>query len=705
MNTTTNNHDDAAVPPRAVRTIIEEANAANASRGKDKSDKSYQREWKKFIEFVTTKRSENVLPPSPLYLTRDSVDLYFATVVANLTVHPKTARRIRPALQFFADHEEHSRNERFVVDSGSVQKALKAQVTSYNEEIERSFTDPHKKIKIMMISADEQKAFFDHIYLNNVQNWASLATSWNMGCNAYIRMHSFLQFPLCHLRVDTNHGPVKQGPNARVLCYILSPQIRKEGNKVYSRTRVSGCYRHKTYYQCATGAIAMALFCRLQHDTDLCFNQKETNGRPKWFNRLLLNDWANSRNASTAYKRILDTVGISWGRVLHLRVHGIEYGSTEGLGDEDVASISKHNEDGKLGKVYMTELRPHAMKVMAGCGKDEPYFVSRTLLELPWTDEECCHFIFPQVDTWREQAASVNGDNSEAARNFLFEVLPFLARVAVEDGIYFLRDYPNHEVSLRLKNVMPAIYERWAKTARDEVTEIERRHAGSKSLENHSVQTQIAFCNIEQHMINIENRQNRMFETQQQLLASQGMMFNLLNSWRGADVPRQLERGGSGAGSLHPAGRQQQSIIGAATLPSAGVQNLQNPQQQHLHHINNHPNTILKPFTSVLRNSPRVPVFSNSLPDTIERLLYEHEVVYKLTEYQNVRMSGWPQRVKQAFGRRKFVYNTVITRANNLRLGTFDQRKERAARSMDAERESLGGLSVYKYILYLKGQK
>jgi hypothetical protein len=266
------------LPPPTVQTLIEEANAANASRSKDKADASYQREWKKFKEFVATKQSKNVLPPSPHLFTRDSVDLYFATVVANLTVHPKTARQICPALQLFADHDEHCRSERFVVDSGTVQKALKAQVSSYNQEIERSFIDPHKKINIMMISKNEQKAFFDHINLNNVQNWPSLATSWNMGCNAYIRMNSFLQFPLCHLRLDTNHGPVKQGPNAGVLCYILSPQIRKEGNKVYSRTRVSGCYRHKIYYQCATGAVAMALFCRLQHDTELSFNQKETNG-------------------------------------------------------------------------------------------------------------------------------------------------------------------------------------------------------------------------------------------------------------------------------------------------------------------------------------------------------------------------------------------------------------------------------------------
>mmetsp|Transcript_14863 Transcript_14863/g.27943 ORF Transcript_14863/g.27943 Transcript_14863/m.27943 type:complete len:104 (+) Transcript_14863:43-354(+) len=100
MNKIINNHhiEATVLPPPTVQTLIEEANAANASRSRDKVDKSYQREWKKIIDFVTEKRSENILPPSPLYLTRDSVDLYFSTVVANLTFHPKSARRIRPSI-------------------------------------------------------------------------------------------------------------------------------------------------------------------------------------------------------------------------------------------------------------------------------------------------------------------------------------------------------------------------------------------------------------------------------------------------------------------------------------------------------------------------------------------------------------------------------------------------------------------------------
>jgi hypothetical protein len=188
---------------------------------------------------------------------------------------------------------------------------------------------------------------------------------------------------------------------------------------------------------------------------------------------------------------------------------------------------------------------------------------------------------------------------------------------------------------------MPANYEMWAKSAREEVREIERQHVGSsKSLENHNVQTQIAFCNIEQQMINMENRQRRIFEVQQEMLASQGRILNVLNAWRGDDVSRQVGVvGGIGTGIMHrPPAVPQQSIIGTTFPPASVGVHIGNPQQQQqqIFHIGKHSTVIAKPLSSVLRNLPRVPVFSNSLPKTVERLVFEHEVVYKLTEYQNV---------------------------------------------------------------------
>jgi len=704
MSSSTNNQNAPTEPTQQsvrARTLIEEANAANASRGSSSADSTYQREWKKFKTFVEEKRNENILPPGPCYLTRDSVDLYFATVVAKLKVHPKTARRIRPSLQFYADHDEHTRRERFVIQNRTVEQALKSQVSSYKEGKKNEFIDPHTKIPIMMISPEEHHAFFDYVYKNNIQHWQSLVTSWNIGCNAYIRMSTFLKFPLHHLRLDKNHGPVKQGSQSRVLCYILTPFIRKEGNKIYSRIRVSGCYRHKTYYQCATGSLAMALFTRLRRDTSLCFNQKDINGVPTWFHRLMFNDWADSKTANTAYKRILDAVGISWGRVVHLRIHGIEYGSTEGLCDEDVASISKHNEDGKLGKVYMTELRPIAMKVMAGFSKDETYFVPRTLLNLPWTDDECCRFLFPQIDTWREQSASINGDDSEAARNVLLHVLPFLAHVAVQDGIYYIRDYPNHEISIYLRDAMPPNYERWAKDARSEVQQIERAHLENFAGCQSHTKIHQAFTNVEMKLMEIEVKQNKMASMQEEMSK---MLEGALNYGTITGGGRVGEQNNIGINRLqqpwqYPQLRWNpaQSLVAASTIGGIAFPS----QQGNLTQARIQQRTI----TSALRNTPRVPVFPNQLPDSVERLLLEHEVIHKLTEYDNMKMSGWPQKVKQAFGRRKYLYKAVKNRAEKLRQGDFEQRKVRAAKEMDVERERLGGLSVYKYMLYLKGQK
>ena len=81
-------------------------------------------------------------------------------------------------------------------------------------------------------------------------------------------------------------------------------------------------------------------------------------------------------------------------------------------------------------------------------------------------------------------------------------------------------------------------------------------------------------------------------------------------------------------------------------------------------------------------------------------VLLEYEVIHqKLMEYGNAKMSGWPQKIKQSFGWRKYLYNAIKNRAEKLQEGDFGQQKVRAAKEMDVEREKLGGLSVYKYIL------
>ena len=152
-----------------------------------------------------------------------------------------------------------------------------------------------------------------------------------------------------------------------------------------------------------------------------------------------------------------------------MRLAGIKYASSQvELDGGTVRTMSKH-QGSKLEKVYMTELFPSVLRVMAGFLKEDTYFVPRTMLKLPWSMEEISTYIFPKIHLWRTQFNAPNGEHSGAADNFLNECLPFFAKVMVQDGVYWLHQYPNHEVLKILCNSMPPEYEQWAAGARKEI--------------------------------------------------------------------------------------------------------------------------------------------------------------------------------------------------------------------------------------------
>ena len=130
--------------------------------------------------------------------------------------------------------------------------------------------------------------------------------------------------------------------------------------------------------------------------------------------------------------------------------------------------MSKHRH-GKIEKSYLTELFPPVMRLMANMEKNEDTDFPRTLLDLPWTTEALFTIIFTKRITWLAQWSCENDGKSKAADNFLNKILPFLAKVVVQDGIYYIRDFPEHQYSRLLKKVMPPDFERWAQNARQEI--------------------------------------------------------------------------------------------------------------------------------------------------------------------------------------------------------------------------------------------
>jgi hypothetical protein len=111
------------------------------------------------------------------------------------------------------------------------------------------------------------------------------------------------------------------------------------------------------------------------------------------------------------------------------------------------------------------------------------YFVSRVFIsfndeDLPLVannpninDAELAGMIFKHYPRWVREHES--GLKWKCGTNFLHKLLPFLAHVLVQDGVYWVEMDPRHEVSRLLISVFGERYIEWADKQRKRVREME----------------------------------------------------------------------------------------------------------------------------------------------------------------------------------------------------------------------------------------
>ena len=88
---------------------------------------------------------------------------------------------------------------------------------------------------------------------------------------------------------------------------------------------------------------------------------------------------------------------------------------------------------------------------MAGFRCTDQYYVARSRLPLPEEREYYIRKLLPFIEVWRTEAASNGGDKLECCRNFLYNLVPWFVEVLIQDGIYFIRDHPEHKLSNYIK--------------------------------------------------------------------------------------------------------------------------------------------------------------------------------------------------------------------------------------------------------------
>lgn len=640
-------------------------------------DNTYVREWRKFREWIDDERENGRIPAGPKYITRENVDLYFAEVVAFKNTTTDTAARVAQALQKYADVLEHQGEARFVVRNDSVNTSLKAQKSRHEAAIANNDEDPHKNLPTAVISPGEHMKALHSIVVR--RDWQDFQLSWNMCDATFIRNSSFRKLRLCDLKLDKeSHGPPPNGGpgRRRSMSYVLRPGGAHKDRFKY--THMVGNWRHKEWIRCPTGALAVNLMVRLRyiHHNELNFlvpaDDEAAETRPMWWKKRLVQRWPEGdpgyKAAAKAYKEVLTANAINFCKVTHLRKSGMDNAGSRGVVNEQVGAMSKHRKDKQAR--YDPQLNDCVMHVQAGFSPKENYYVPRLLVWPPWTEEEMTLFVFPRIAQWWDERLSQYGDTSDAAQDFLNETLPFLALVAIQDGIYWIHDFPNHEVSIMLANI-PG-YAQFAVDARQRV----RQHQDS----------------IEQSRVDLlEGAASAAFHVLYRRVDDQA---NTVRELKDAIEKRELKQ--------TPCQCSCQCHSQTVTTPRGEMETtlpLATPPRQEaaagpicIDSVTNH-----------LRAVPRLPEIPTHLPKTVYDCFFQHQE-NNLQQFDNGDKKDWPQRLRLAFSKRKYLYEQVRKRAVNFTsYTTFQERMQAAARKMDEERLEKQLASVDKYIQYLKG--
>jgi hypothetical protein len=726
-----------------------------------KVDTTYKYEINKYKKWVDEQR----LIRHGKYVTRDNIDLYFTEVQKDRLVNGNTGRRVVSALQAYATDVEYAGTaDGFCVESNTVKQMLAVQKRQKTQNELDTAKDYHVKLSVKNLTYMEKGKIVRYVLENNKIYWSDFTTTWNACNQMFCRVDTMKKLKINDIYIDNNHsvGSIKQDNeytfDHEMITLILRPHIHKERSSV---THVIGAYRHRDPYMCFTGCIAMNLFVLLNtakfnfydEDYNIDNNIRTEKGRctnrnyvePSWSKTPLIRKWNSDKAVRANYTQALKANNVEWEKVTHLRKSGIEAAAAAGLDAQSIGTMSKHQTErgsSKMNNSYYTELFPPVLLWASGYDKDDihSYNNPRTRLVIP---DDYSSTIFPDIAQWRTEQQSDRGDNRECARHFLESVIPFLVMVIIQDGIYWVKDYPNSEASRLLISMIPGTYTNWARDARKKISsqvkdveqvQVDNLNATAQRAFNLMVSTQEQHTqqSFQQHqrvLIVLEQTQQQQQQIlvqqqqqQQHLLQQQQLLQQVLQQ------QQQIQQGQQqGQEKLLRQQELLQQILQLQQQQDVNNNNIEN-NDNNINDNNNNVDAnnvieveieavapiyqpppprqinmnydmivpiVLPNINDVLRGDPTTPYIPPQLPKTLHDLVLQH-YEYRLLTYVHESKKHWPRSIQSAYSKRKHIFQYIQDKAARMR-GTDDIKTKTINAAMAIDRDERGMLTVNQF--------
>lgn len=439
--------------------------------------KAYRLCFFQFLHFIDN--SEGLNPDILGYCTRINIDSFFQEVIAKRTTTAAVNRRFVSAIQKYSDFWEERVG--FKVESNAVKKALEdAKVCARQFHSHSSVhVDAHKYRPTRHPSPAQELTMIEEALKDHTHSkygflpiGINFLISWNCAMQGFTRGDEVRNCRLPDLCHEINYGPWRlseQGlTNVRdqstpegILSLIQQPLNTKIRS---NRAHVIGFFRHKDWRRCATSLIAFSIMARFEYMVPSQLDSFFKIGEdlvPSWYNYYLI-DWREYDAMATAFKDYFAKAGIDYTKLTHTRKLGIIRAHQMGADRENIILLSKHTTH-KVDTSYLPELPYTAMLACAGFDvfRRQEYYIPRSYAKVPegWISQ-----IFPYLNTWKQHVNETWGyDKGMSAKSFVNTLLPFLAEIVIQDGIYFISMYPEHPYSkMLLQKLQHFGYEQWA---------------------------------------------------------------------------------------------------------------------------------------------------------------------------------------------------------------------------------------------------
>lgn len=285
------------------------------------------------------------------------------------------------------------------------------------------------------------------------------------------------------------------------LCIISTELDQKKKGRVEDsmterRIEVTGGFRSIRYEMCFVSLLAMSMMVRL-NDANIgpslhCLNIADEEEEEDDF--FILSDYLNqdeeepyeeetvveeeedqnmvhsslrmfhcfSSGRRTTAKLIgdaFDKAGVPrWEKETHFKKAGIEYATSNGLtiNETDALAGTKNNTSDMR---YRSQLPLALMRLLAGANQERKYGNGPKRANFPapaglaWNDPVIVKKIFCEHERWKTEQESPEGDKGPAIKTLLDEVLPFWAKIILQDGVYWWKHHPRNEVVYFLRSL------------------------------------------------------------------------------------------------------------------------------------------------------------------------------------------------------------------------------------------------------------